>query len=389
MNFEPMKKLMDSLTAWRIPGNSVSVYRDGKEVFNYQSGFRDLEKRLPMLGDELMYIYSCSKPLTVTAALQLYERGEFLLDDPICDFLPEFREMYINDGSGNIRKAQKQITLRHLFTMTSGLDYSFGEPLKRCAYDSTNGKMNTRAVVKVMAQKTLNFEPGERWMYGLNHDILACIVEVVSGMRFRDYVKCNIFDALGMTDSFYHKEGIEERIAPQYRFVNSDEEDIVALQKSADLRADGCIKRIDNSNGLVFGTEYDSGGAGVITTVPDYVKFCSALANFGMGTNGERILSRGAVDLLRTNQLNELQLQTFNWSQLKGYGYGLGVRTMTDKAASGTTGSLKEFGWGGAAGATVLVDADMGVAMFYAHHMLNPQEEYYQPRIRNVLYSCL
>ena len=92
---------------------------------------------------------------------------------------------------------------------------------------------------------------------------------------------------------------------------------------------------------------------------------------------------------MKQNQLSEEQRKTFSWSQLAGYGYGLGVRTLIDKAASGSVGDLGEFGWGGAAGASVYVDTERKLAMFYAHHMLNSQESYYQPRVRNVLYKCL
>ena len=136
------------------------------------------------------------------------------------------------------------------------------------------------------------------------------------------------------------------------------------------------------------GPAYDNGGGGITTTINDYSKFCVALANGGVGATGEKILSAGTIDLLRTNQLNSEQIKTFTWPQLKGYGYGLGVRTLIDKAA-GTTGNVGEFGWGGAAGATVLVDPELKLSVFYAHHMLNPQEDYYQPRLRNVVYSCI
>ena len=139
-----------------------------------------------------------------------------------------------------------------------------------------------------------------------------------------------------------------------------------------------------------FGPEYESGGGGIVSSVNEYSKFCAALANGGLGLTGERILSSATVELMRVNQLTTPELlKNFNWKQLKGYGYGLGVRTLIDKAASGSTGDLGEFGWGGAAGATVLIDPERRLSMFYAHHMLNPQEEYYQPRIRNVLYACL
>ncbi len=379
---------MDRLVERGMPGNAVSVYKNGIEVFKYQSGYSDLENRIPTAGNELLYIYSCSKPLTVTAALQLYEKGFFLLDDPLYEYLPEFGEMKVWEQGKGVCKAEKPITLRHLFTMTSGLDYAFGGDERKRAYEATDGRMNTREAVREMANKVLCFEPGERWMYGLSHDVLACVVEVISGKRFRDYVKENIFEPLGMNSSYYHKEGIEDRIAPLYKYVNSEETDIVKLQSSADIFKKGHIER-EAGNGLIYGSEYDSGGAGIITTVDDYAKFCAALAGFGKGVNGEQILAKGTVELLRTNQLSQDDLKYFSWKQHKGYGYGLGVRTMIDKAKSGSNGSLGEFGWGGAAGSTVLVDPDEGLALFFAQHTVNPQEHYYQPRLRNVLYSCL
>ena len=153
--------------------------------------------------------------------------------------------------------------------------------------------------------------------------------------------------------------------------------------------SDGRIVHETKDNELILGCEYDSGWAGITTSVSDYLKFVSALANDGIGKNGEQIISGNTIDLLRTNQLSGKQFDNYSWKQLTGYGYGLGVRTLIDKAKSGSNGSLGEFGWGGTAGATVLVDPKLKLSAFYTHHMLNPQEEYYQPRLRNVLYSCL
>ena len=389
MNFSYMKEFMDRLTDWRIPGNSISVCVDNKEVFSYQSGYADVDNKIPMTQDKLLNIYSCSKVATVTAAIQLFEKGYFLLSDPLYDFIPEYKEMYINNENGDAVKAKNPITLRHLFTMTSGFDYNNENIYMEKARKITDGKMDTMTVIKCLAEKPLSFEPGSRWCYGMSHDVLAAVVEVVSGKKFSDYVKENIFDPLDMKESFYHNENIRERMAEQYRYVNADEADLVKLQTSADNKKAGYTIHEDKSVSFVFGSEYDSGGAGITTSVSDYSKFVSALANGGVGMNGEQIISKGTIDLMRTNQLDERQLNDFNWIQVAGYGYGLGVRTLIDKAKSGSNGNLGEFGWGGAAGATVLVDPDLKLSMFYAHHMLNPQEEYYQPRLRNVLYSCI
>ena len=124
MDFSYLKNFMDKLTGWIIPGNSVSVCIDNKEVFSYQSGFSDIESGEKMTKDKLFNIYSCTKPITVAAALQLYEKGTFLLDVPLYEFIPEFKEMYLENG----KRAQNPITIRHLFTMTSGLTYNTQTP---------------------------------------------------------------------------------------------------------------------------------------------------------------------------------------------------------------------------------------------------------------------
>lgn len=384
MNFEYMKNFMDSLTEWIVPGNSVVIYKDGKKVFEYSSGYSDLEKKIKKTGEEQLYIYSCSKVATVTAALQLYEQGKFLLSDPLYEYRPEFKKMYVKDGD-RIKAAENPITIRDLFTMTAGLSYATNTPAFEKARKLTDGKMDTRTVIKCLAEEPLLFEPGARWNYSLCHDVLAVLAEVVSGMRFSEYMKKYIFEPLDMNNSYYHAPN-DVIISPQYIYEIQDTKNIVELQQKE--HTIGVVKRA-YGNELVFGENYDSGGAGIITTVDDYAKFAAALANSGTGLNNNRILSSATVKLMKTNQLNEAQRKTMNWRRLRGYGYGLGVRTLIDKAESGSNSSIGEIGWGGAAGATIIADTEEKVALFYAHHMLNPQEEYYQPRLRNVLYSCL
>ena len=388
MDFSALKNFMDRLTDWRIPGNSVSVCVENKEVFSYQSGWADVENKIPMTPDKLLNIYSCSKVATVTAAMQLYEKGYFLLDDPLYDFLPEYREMYIKHMTGDLVKAKNPITLRHLFTMTSGMDSDFNHIEFENARKITGGKMDTVSVAKRLANKPLSFEPGTQWLYGMSHDVLAAVIEIVSGKKFSEYIKHNIFEPLEMNESCYHNEKVRDRMAQQYKYVNSDESDLILMQ-SRNNKDSGRVELDTKTNFLVFGSEYDSGGAGITTSVSDYSKFVSALANNGIGKNGEQIISGNTIDLMRTNQLSGSQFDNYSWKQLAGYGYGLGVRTLIDKAKSGSNGNLGEFGWGGAAGSTVLIDPQLKLSMFYTHHMLNPQEEYYQPRLRNVLYSCL
>lgn len=391
MDFTNLKNFLDHLTSWRIPGNGVKVCLEGKEVFSYTSGYADVENKIPMTLDHYLNIYSCSKVATVTAALQLYEQGKFLLDDPLCEFIPEYKEMYIA-GENGLRKAEKTITLRHLFTMTSGLTYNRDTQAFQKARELTGGKMDTLSVIRCLASDPLAFEPGERWNYSLSHDVLAAVVEVISGKRFSRYVKENIFEPLDIK-AVYHNEPVRDQMAVQYEYIDGKAENYIAQQAGKAAGDDGYYRPVGPKPILDLGPEYDNGGGGITTTINDYSKFCVALANGGVGATGERILHPETIDLMRTNQLNTQQLKTFSWPQLRGYGYGLGVRTLISKDPNikdpEIIGNIGEFGWGGAAGATVLVDPELKLSVFYAHHMLNPQEDYYQPRLRNVVYGCI
>lgn len=391
MDFTNLKNFMDHMAQERTPGNAVEVYLDGKSVFKYESGYSDLENKTPLTGDEMYNIYSCSKVTTVTAGTQLLERGKILLTDPLYDYIPEFKDMYVKTPDGDIIKAKNPIKVGDLFTMTAGFTYNMNTDGFKKAKEVTNGKFNTGETIRCIASDPLAYEPGTRWQYSIGHDVLAGFIEIVSGKKFRDYVKENIFEPLGMNDSVYHQtEETLKRTAEQYSYVpeGSADFDIVEAQKNG-FSGKGMFKNVGKAVGHVLGDEYDSGGAGIVTTVSDYAKLMAALANYGMGLTGERILSKYSVDLMRTNRLEGQLLKDFSWRQLAGCGYGLGVRTHIDPAKSGVNSSLGEFGWGGAAGATAIIDPKLNLGVFYAQHALNPREEYYQPRLRNIVYSCL
>ena len=390
MNFQYVKDFMNHLTDIGIPGNAISVYYNNEEVLNYSSGYSDLENKTVMNGKKMLNIYSCSKVVTVVAALQLFEKGKFLMDTPLYEFIPEFRNMSVRKEENEISKAKKNITIGNLFTMTAGLRYIMEQETKDRAMKITNGKMETQTVIKELAKEPLLFEPGEKWNYSFCHDVLAVVVEIISGQKFRHYVKENIFNPLGMNNSCYHRtEEIENNMASQYLLVSENQQDMVTEQKNGVIGNNLNIEKVSLDNSLVFGPEYDSGGAGIITSVDEYALFINALANFGKALNGERILNPSTVELMRKNHLNSDLMKYFGWSHLVGYGYGLGVRTMVNPVLAGSLSPVGEFGWGGAAGSTVLVDSDRKLGVFYAHHMLNPLESYYQPRLRNAIYESL
>ncbi|MBR3848789.1 MAG: beta-lactamase family protein [Oscillospiraceae bacterium] len=389
MDFSLMREFMDRLCDWRVPGNCVSVHIDNKKVFSYTSGYENIEKKTRMSDKKLFNMFSATKPVTALAGLQLYEKGYFLLDDPLYDFIPEYKQMFIKDADGNIREAKNPITLRQLFTMTSGILYGYTSANIEEARRVTNGRMDTLTTVKYIAKDPLDFEPGEGWAYGLGLDVLGAVIEIVSGKKFRDYVKENIFEPLDMNDSYFHMEDVVDSVADMYFYHDSEETDLVKLQMGGSNSNKGWIELVDKHPYLVLGPEFDSGGAGLTCSPSDYSKFALALANGGVGKNGERIISSGGVELMRTNQMEIAGRHLLHYPQHLGYGYGFGVRTMVDRALSGSNGSYGEFGWGSAAGSFVLIDPERKLSLLYTQHMLNPHEEYIIPRIRNVLYTCL
>lgn len=391
MDFTPLRDFMDEMARKHTPGNAIEVYLDGKRVFQYMAGYADLETKTPLDGTELYNIYSCSKVATVMAGMQLVEKGAMRLEEPLSKYIPEFEHMKVRGEDGSLSVAKRPIYIADLFTMTAGFDYNLNAPGFARAKEKTNGRMDTVEVIREVAKDPLSFEPGSHWQYSICHDVLAAVVSLVSGMKFRDYMKENIFKPLGMNSCTYHptKEDLS-RMASQYLFVPSDGTvtDMVEAQISGDAK-DGYFQNVGKGNGFIAGEEYDSGGAGIISNLSDYAKLAAALANGGLGLAGERILAQETVDVMRKNRLSEMQAKDFNWKQLEGFGYGLGVRTYVEKDPQKAVCSYGKIGWSGAAGATLMADRERNLGVFYTQHVLNPREEYYLPRLRHALYSSL
>lgn len=391
MDFTNLKKFMDFRAREISPGNAVEVYLGGKKVFRYACGYSDLENRIPMTGEEMFNIYSCSKITTVTAGVQLLETGKILLTDPLYEYIPEFKEMYIKTKEGEFKKAEKPILIGDLFSMTAGFTYNYQSEGFKKAREVTGGKMDTVDTIKCVAQDPLSFEPGTRFQYSICHDVLGALISVVSRQKFRDYVRENIFEPLDIQDTVYHHTPETlERTAWQYERVapGSAEYDRLMAEGQGD-ESGRVFKNAGKQIRHNLGEEYDNGGAGITTMVSEYVKLMAALANYGVGLNGERVLSRYSVNLMRRNRLSGEALAGYAVRQSTGCGYGLGVRTHLEPAVSGVISNPGEFGWGGAAGATVIIDPEIGLGVFYVQHMLKPDENRYQPRLRNVVYSCL
>ncbi len=377
MNFEKVDKYLDELENIGIAGTDCCIYLDGKLVHRHMNGWADIENKIPIKEDTLYRMFSMTKPITCVAMMQLYEQGKFLLTDPVSKYLPEFEDMIV---SHRLPTVTRSMTMRQLFTMTSGLSYDlYSEPLVKL-YNEKPGEFTTREYVQAIAKCPLLFQPGDHWYYSLAHDVLAACVEVISGMRFSDYLRENIFEPLGIKDwYFWLPEHEAPRSAVRYQF---DEVTKTIYREVTDTDTQRFNMYQQSKN-------HESGGAGLTTTVEEYAKFAQMLTNLGTGANGARILSHRTVELMRENQLTPQQQEDFNWIQFEGYGYGLGMRTLISRAGAGSLGAIGEFGWGGAAGTYFISDPENKLTVVYAQQANPSQETYIQPRLRNIIYSCL
>lgn len=387
MTFEKVRQVLDSFHQEGIPGVDCIITIDHQQVFRYFTGYANRETGRKIDGNELYLIFSMTKMLTCTCVLQLYEQGRFQLTDPISKYIPAFSEMLLTqqvmDTSAGAKVATGQsmgeytavtrdetaknpITVKHLLTMTAGLDYNLYAPGIRTAMEE--GKATTQELVEAMAKTVLGFEPGTRFRYSLCHDVLGALIEKWSGLSLGEYMHKNIFEPLGMTNSFFGIPKDEDRLAQLYRF---DEERKV-------VPATLC-------NPYNLTERYESGGAGLTSTTADYAAFLDALACDGMSKTGYRLLQPSSVALMSQNHLTGQALEDFH-ALHEGYGYGFGVRTHMDKKESGSLSPLGEFGWDGAAGAFSLVDRENKLSVSYFQHV-HETGYAFQRRLRNALYQ--
>ena len=343
MNFSKLTAYLNTLEEkYGVHGLDMKITRGHETVYRCMLGHSDYERKTPVSERDLYNIYSASKVITMTGVMQLIEQGKLGLNDPLEKYLPEFAHMRYAadfkmgefpfrwpDENSRLVPAQNPMRIHDLMSMTAGMSYDVASAPIRKVVEETHGEATTRQVVTAMAQMPLLCEPGTRYSYALGHDVLAAVVEVVTGMTFGAYMKRNVFEPLGITEMYYQvPAGEEHRLFAQYG-------------KDWDT---GKIKR-DESMIYRITKNYESGGAGLCTTVDEYTKVLEALANGGVGRTGGRILKQESVLAIGRNWLTEQELADFSRTGKEGYGYGLGVRVLIDGTKSKSP--VGEFGWRG------------------------------------------
>ena len=319
-----------------ISGAVALIARDDKIIYQRAFGFSDREKSEEMSLDNIFRFASMSKPITSTAVMQLVEQGKLSTDDPLSKFIPEFADVEVletfneKDSSFTSVPIEHEITIHHLLTHTSGIPYAVFHPVAGAIYPQydfveawTKDPRILETNIPKQAKAPLVHQPGAAWTYGTNIDVLGYVVEKVSGIPLNTYFEENIFKPLGMQDTgFYLSDEKADRLVDVWLTPNADENlpDVFA----PDYAISGA-------------KTYFAGGAGLVGTASDYLKFASAILN--KGTLGEsQILKSSTVDRMLANQIDTLRL-----GEGLGFGYGGEVR-LTENADGINAG---QWGWNG------------------------------------------
>lgn len=380
------------VTTGHIPGAVALIARHGRIVYHKSFGYADIASAKPMTNDAIFRIASMSKLLTSVGVMILHERGEFLLNDPVARYLPEFANPQVVaevDEEGNIVStvaASQPIRIVHLLSHSSGISYPFIPTPVGKRYvevgviDGPTSKPYTlREQMQLLAAQPLLFEPGSAFTYGLNTDVLGYLIEVVSGKSLAQFFADEITGPLGMPDThFYLPEESAGRLANIY--VENAEMELVAAQDmevpitmgSADYPIEGARSHF-------------SGGSGLSSTATDYARFLLMLLNDGE-LDGIRILGRKSVELMRTPRV------ALNYGDEPDFGLGLEVTRDIGKAGIlGTPGTLS---WSGAFDTSFWIDpAEDMVAVFMTqvapHDVASAIERDIETQFRTMVYQAL
>lgn len=334
------------VTDGRIPGAIVMIQRHGKPAYLKTFGVRDVTTRRPMTTDTIFRLYSMSKPITAVAAMMLVEEGRLSLDDPLSKYIPEFADMKVGvertgaDGQAvlDLVPAQRPITIQDLLRHSSGIvyDYVVFGPIKQNHIDADilAGDFDNAEFARRIAKLPLAYQPGTTWAYGYSFDVLARVIEVVSGQSLREFEQDRLFGPLGMTGTgFYVTEPAQQ--------------DKVAEPLPSDpVHENPRIRK-----------RWESGGSGMVSTTADLARFFQMLLNGGT-LNGRRYLSPRMVDFMLADSIGPaagVRPWLFYYPGA-GFGFGLGFAVRTDAGVSPWAGSVGQVDWGGAAGTYFWID---------------------------------
>lgn len=378
----------DYLQPGKLPGSVTLVARRGEIAWVKAQGLMDVERGKPMQRDTLFRIYSMTKPITSLAMMQLYEQGRFLLDDPVHRYIPAWKDLRVYKAGVYpaflTTAADRRMTIRDLMTHMSGLTYGFMQrsnvdaAYRELGLDGSRG-MTLEKLVEELARLPLEFSPGSAWSYSVATDVLGYLVQLLSGKPLDLYFQEHIFQRLGMADTGFHVPPEKlERFAACYQ----------ASPGGFSLQDDPQTSHFTRPPAFL------SGGGGLVSSIDDYFRFAQALCNGGE-LNGRRIIGRKTLEFMRSNHLPgncdlpSIAVGSFSETPYEGQGFGLGVSVKTDVAKSMVNGSVGEYGWGGLASTTFLVDPLEEMVMVFMTQLMPSSTYPIRQQLRAITYGAL
>lgn len=366
MNLVKLERITDLLNSQvkdgTVKGCSAYVLKDGRPIYRANVGMADEARGIKWENNTIVRLYSMTKPITAAALMILIDRGRLDVHDKVSWFLPGFANQQVLTEGGLV-PAKTEVTIKHLMDMTSGCCYpdaSFPAGAKmqelydRMDADVKAGKpWDTVTLANEIGRQPLAFHPGEKWLYGTSADIIGAVIEVVSGKKFGDFLREELFEPLGMADTdFWCPPDKLNRFAENYEPGENGELKPCLWQHLGLTYL--CRKK----------PEFESGGAGLCSTMDDYAAFAEMLLNKGV-YHGRRILSANAVSYITTAHLNPAQLACFDWDSHYGHNYGSLMYICTDPATAGPSARLGEYGWDGWLGCFFTNDPQSGYTFLY------------------------
>lgn len=369
-----------------IVGSSICIIKDEKEIYRNNFGMSNRETNMPMKSDNIFRLFSMTKPVTAVAAMILFERGELDLFSPVSMYLEGFKNQKVVTENG-FEDVKNDVTIKDLLNMTSGVvypDLSFeagrimADLYSEVETNLNHGKpTNTIDFANLIGKQPLEFQPGQRWRYSASADVLGAVIEVISGKKFSVFLEDEIFAPLLMVDTgFYVPDDKKVRFAEFYDYIP---------EKG---RLEVCTTNHLGLNNFLTPPAFESGGAGLVSTIDDYKNFALMLLNHGT-YNGVRILGRKTVDYLTKNQLTKDQAISYDWDSIVGYGYGNLMRVLNDQGKAASNGSLGEYGWDGWTGTYFFIDPVENLVLLYMIQKCGGGNPHLIRAIRSIVYSTL
>lgn len=373
-----------------INGSVALIARKGKIVFYKAAGYNDLDAKTPLDKTGIFRIASQTKAVTTVAVMMLWEEGKFSLDDSVAKFIPAFANARVlesynpADTTYTTVPAKRPVTIRDLLTHTSGLGYpAIGTPAENAIYAKSNitGGVGTKGqeladAMNRLGKLPLFFQPGEKWMYGLNHDVLGYLVQVWSGMTLEEFFAKRIFQPLGMKDTYFNLPA--EKAS---RLVNFFQQDTGAIKKQPSVFG-GAL----DLNYPLQKTTYFSGGGGLVSTIYDYAILLQMLLNKGE-YNGVRLLSHNTVRMMTMNQIGDLFMGLNGVKTENKFGFGFSV--ITDAGSRLGPSQAGTYAWGGVFSTSYWVDPKEDMLVIIYRQMWGPHVAETDKQFKPLVYQAI